>query len=66
MRRWTLTQFNVRLRNGFGIDLELTPKDIGMAYTPKGDEVALLSVQAMQLRLPLLLIEVLFIEVIEE
>ena len=66
MRRWLLTQFNVKLRNGFGIDLELTPKDTGLAYTPDGDEVALLSIQAMKLRLPLILFEILFIEVIEE
>jgi len=61
-----LIQFNARIRNGFGIDLELTPKDTGLALNHDGDEVALLSIQAMKLRLPLVVFEVLFIEVIEE
>lgn len=61
-----MTQFSVGLRNGFGFDLELTPKDVGYAHDTTGDEVAMLSIQAMTLRLPLVVFEILFIEVIEE
>jgi hypothetical protein len=61
-----LTQFSVGFRNGFGFDLELTPKEVGFAHDPEtGEEVALLSIQAMTLRLPLVVFEVLFIEVID-
>ncbi len=60
-----MTQFSVGFRNGFGFDLELTPKEVGYAHDSSGDEVALLSIQAMTLRLPLVVFEVLFIEVID-
>lgn len=60
-----MTQFSVGFRNGFGFDLELTPKDVGFAHDASGEEVALLSIQAMTLRLPLVVFEVLFIEVID-
>lgn len=61
-----MMQFNARLRNGFGVDLEMTPKDAGLAYDPDGQEVALMSIQAMQLRLPLIVLEILFIDIIED
>jgi hypothetical protein len=55
--------FSLGFRNGFGVDLELTPKQHAIGVSGEDEEdIYPLTIQAMQLRLPLLVFEVLFVE----
>ena len=55
--------FNLSFRNGFGFDLELTPKQVAIGVSEENEEeIYPVMIQAMQLRLPLLVLEAVFIE----
>lgn len=55
--------FNLSFRNGFGFDLELTPKQFAIGVSEENEEdIYPVMVQAMQLRLPLLAFEAVFVE----
>lgn len=61
-----MMQFKLGFRNGFGVDLELTPKDVGVAHIVEEEDSVLITIQSMVLRLPLLSFELLFIDILEE
>jgi hypothetical protein len=49
--------FSLGFRNGFGVDLELTPKQHAIGVSGEDEEdIYPLTIQAMQLRLPLLVL----------